>query len=186
MSDDVGLTALKTARYFADTSAIGAFPTWCREYKLFTCCISNPSAGSLYGTLEQKKLGDVVSENAQTNKRKKSFVFEAAFSDTTSPCCTTIQSTSQLTSDPIPALYVKNLLNGTRIPIRYSWMGSGQPRGVWDGNPIEKAGLAGISCRGQLPQYLYAGYVPHMCGNVLSSRIGKSGSKVGPMRTEKW
>ena len=28
--------------------------------------------------------------------------------------------------------------------------------------------------------------VPHMCGNVLSSRMEKSGSKVGPMRTEKW
>ena len=62
----------------------------------------------------------------------------------------------------------------------------GQPGGVWGGNPIEKASLAGIGCRGQLPQYLSAEYVPHMCGNVLSSRMGKSGSKVGPTRTEKW
>ena len=45
----------------------------------------------------------------------------------------------------------------------------GQPGGVWGGNPIEKAGLAGIGCRGQLPQYLSAWYVPHMCGSVLSS-----------------
>ena len=65
--------------------------------------------------------------------------------------------------------------------IRYCWVGLGQPGGVWSGNPIEKARLAGIGCRGQLPQYLSAEYVLHMCGNVLSSRMGKSGSKVGPM-----
>ena len=100
--------------------------------------------------------------------------------------CTTIQSTGELTGDPVPALYGKTLLNGTRTPIRYSWVGPGQSGCVWVGNPIEKAGLAGIGCRGQLPQYLSAGYVPHMCGNVSSSRMGKSGSKVGPMRTEKW
>ena len=62
----------------------------------------------------------------------------------------------------------------------------GQPGGVWGGNPIEKAGLAGIGCRGQLPQYLSAGYVPHMCENVLSSRMGESGSKDDPTRTGKW
>ena len=59
--------------------------------------------------------------------------------------CTIIQSTGELTGDPVPALYGKILLNGTRTP-------------VWDGNPIEKASLAGIGCRGQLPKYLSAGY----------------------------
>ena len=161
------------------------------------------------GTLEQNKMGDVVTENTQEHKRtssesfssrnkdhralfrdekiwKKSFVFDVVISRTTSPYLTPPYSTGELTCDPVPALYGKTLLNGTRTPIRYSWVGPGQPGGVWGGNPIEKAGLAGIGCRGQLPQYLSAGYFPHMCGNVLSSRIEKSRSKVGPMRTEKW
>ena len=54
------------------------------------------------------------------------------------PTGTTIESTGELTGDPIPALYGKTLLKGTRIPIRHSWVGPGQPRGVWGGNPIEK------------------------------------------------
>ena len=154
-------------------------------------------------------MGDVVIENTQTNKRTSSESFSSVdkahrdlstdekllkkvlfltsyFLSQRPPTCTTIQSTGELTGDPVPALYGKTLLNGTRIPIRYSWVGPDQPGAVWGGNPIEKAGLAGIGCRGQLPQYLSAGYVPHMCGNVLSSRMGKSGYKVGPTRTEIW
>ena len=49
---------------------------------------------------------------------------------------------SESTRDPVPALYGKTQLNGTRITIRYSWVCPGQPGGVWGGNPIEKAGLA--------------------------------------------
>ena len=67
--------------------------------------------------------------------------------------------------------YGKISLKGTRIPIRYSWVGPGKPRGVWGGIPIEKASLAVTAFRGQLLQYLSAEYVPHMCENVLSSRM---------------
>ena len=34
----------------------------------------------------------------------------------------TIQNTGELTGDPLPELYGKTPINGTRIPIRYSWV----------------------------------------------------------------
>ena len=52
-------------------------------------------------------------------------------------------------------------------------MGPGQPGGVRGGNPIEKAGLAGISRRCQLPQYLSAEYVPHNPTHVWK-RLGRA------------
>ena len=79
---------------------------------------------------------------------------------------TTIQSTGELTGDPVPALYIKTLINGTRIPILYSWVGPSKKGGVWGGNPIEM----GLAAEDNFPNIcLHAGYVPHMCRNVLSS-----------------
>ena len=55
-------------------------------------------------------------------------------------------------------------------------------RGVGVGSAAAHGGLGGCVQPRSSPS------VPmtHMCGNVLSSRMGKSGSKVGLMRTEKW
>ena len=117
---------------------------------------------------------------------EKRFVFEVALIAKRPHTCTTIQSTVELTSDPVPALNGKTLINGSRIAIPCSWVGPGEPGRVWGGNPIEKGCLASSGCQGQLPQYLSAECVTNTCGNVLSSRMGKSGSKDGPMRTEKW
>ena len=63
--------------------------------------------------------------------RKKVLFLTSYFLAQRPPTCTTIQSTGELTGDPVPALYGKTLLNGTRIPIRYFWVGPGQLGAVW-------------------------------------------------------